>query len=748
MLFKKFKPSNMVLSSIYMYIMIPVIVILLFVILLSVYLKGTYTDLLHSNLSTKVESLCDENEKALKALTVSVGFLEEDDVFLKTMDGGSVESDIKHSIKLIKKIKSANPSVDNVFIMDKSAERVYSCDGVFEKEEYFKNEYNYSDYSMSYWDNYKAPFSEKRILAPSPVNIKGENRDIIPIVFTRVGSKHVTNLLVINVSMAYIFDEFEKNDTGTNIIYAVVNKQSKEMFCENADFRQKIDNDLWRKTSTSGVTQFDYTINGQKFSVISYSPTSTILGYMYMALIPSSEINGQVYTIWTYFVLMWIVMIVLMIVLSRFSARGLYAPIKRMMAVLPNKYVGGSENDYMTILEYIQNTKLELQTYLPIVQERLIIGFLYGTTGEDELAELLEKNNLRFNHDYFSVVLVSMKPTLEYQKMFNNVQNENIHNGILEVICSFLPDGGEIYKLHIKNDVMCIIVNVDNEVKHEDIVNQLDDFVKIIEQDKALMRVRISAGEVQMGLEGLKLSFDHAMQELSGIAASTNVIFDTAAAKRDRKVSVFDSAAETKLTNYLLKGDVDEARDYINFLISSNLENYDSESSIFNLYVRITHSLLNLMRMKKIPWEGKSIDEIDVVSEFFVMSPIQLRDVIEKMLFLFINNSVSLKIDVAEIVEYIQQHYTEELHLDTLADKYNTSSSYLSRVLKGGLGMPFLSYITKLRVEKAKELLTKTEKSITEIGEEVGFVNRIAFTRAFTAQTSVSPSHYRKIQKE
>ena len=119
----------------------------------------------------------------------------------------------------------------------------------------------------------------------------------------------------------------------------------------------------------------------------------------------------------------------------------------------------------------------------------------------------------------------------------------------------------------------------------------------------------------------------------------------------------------------------------------------------------------------------------------------------KKMLFLFTNNSVVLKLDIAEVVEYIQIHYTEELHLDTLADKYNTSSSYLSRVLKGKLGMPFLSYVTKLRVEKAKELLDKTDKSVSEIGEEVGFVNRVAFTRAFTAQTSVSPSHYRKIRK-
>lgn len=747
-MFRRLKPTNRALSRIYLYILFPIVVILPFAIMLTVYLKDTYTDFLHKQLSEKVESMCDQNETTLKTLTMSVNFLEADKVFLKTMDGGGNDEDIKHSIDLMKKIKSSNQSVDNVFIVDKGSERVYSPDGVFGAKEYFEKEYNFEEYSMSYWNNFKAPFSEKRILAPSRVQMQGEARDVIPIVFTRVGKQCTTNIIVINVSMAYIFDEFEKSENEVDINYAVVNRQSKEMFCKNADLRQRIDNDLWRKVAPSGITQFEYTINNEEFSVISYSPASSILGYMYMALIPSTAINSQVYTIWVYFILIWIVMIILMIVLSGFSARGLYAPIKRMMSVLPNKYVGKSENDYLTILDYIQHTKMELQTYLPIVQERLIIGFLYGTTSEDELAELLEKNNLRFNYDYFSVILVGMRPTLEYQKVFNNVQDENIHKGILEVVCSFLPADYEIYTLHIKNDVMCIIANVDNEAKREDIVEQLNLFMQVVEQDKDLMRLRISTGDVCMGFEGLKRSFDDAMQELNGIAASPNSMLDTSAARRDKKVCVFDSAAETKLTNYLLKGDVDEARDYINFLISSNLETYDSDTSIFNLYVRITHSILNLMRMKKIPWEGKNIDEIDVVSEFFVMSPVKLRDVIEKMLFLFTNNSVALKLDIAEVVEYIQNHYTEEMHLDTLADKYNTSSSYLSRVLKGRLGMPFLSYVTKLRVEKAKELLNKTDKSVTEIGEEVGFANRVAFTRAFTAQTSLSPSHYRKIRKD
>ena len=90
----------------------------------------------------------------------------------------------------------------------------------------------------------------------------------------------------------------------------------------------------------------------------------------------------------------------------------------------------------------------------------------------------------------------------------------------------------------------------------------------------------------------------------------------------------------------------------------------------------------------------------------------------------------------------------ESITLDELAERFNTSSKYLSNRIKQYLNMPFKDYITQLKIEKAKEYLCETNISISELYPLVGFLGRGAFTRAFKQKTGVSPSEYKKLYKD
>ncbi len=63
-------------------------------------------------------------------------------------------------------------------------------------------------------------------------------------------------------------------------------------------------------------------------------------------------------------------------------------------------------------------------------------------------------------------------------------------------------------------------------------------------------------------------------------------------------------------------------------------------------------------------------------------------------------------------------------------------------------GEKFSDYLTRIRIEKAKELLTSTDKPIQEIALEVGFNDAGYFTRRFKSyEGTTPPGHYRKIAK-
>lgn len=94
--------------------------------------------------------------------------------------------------------------------------------------------------------------------------------------------------------------------------------------------------------------------------------------------------------------------------------------------------------------------------------------------------------------------------------------------------------------------------------------------------------------------------------------------------------------------------------------------------------------------------------------------------------------------------KYIEAHYGDDLCLDDVADAAEVSVSYLSPHFKKQMGMTFLKYLTRLRVEKAKVLLEETEMQTSRIASEVGYQDSRYFGQVFKQWTGLTPSEYRK----
>jgi AraC-like DNA-binding protein len=96
-----------------------------------------------------------------------------------------------------------------------------------------------------------------------------------------------------------------------------------------------------------------------------------------------------------------------------------------------------------------------------------------------------------------------------------------------------------------------------------------------------------------------------------------------------------------------------------------------------------------------------------------------------------------------ETVDYIERHYTEELHLDEMAGRAAMSPTYFSYIFKVLKGQTFVQYVNDLRIRRALDLLRLTDKSIYEICFETGFNNISHFNRVFRKITGTSPMKYR-----
>lgn len=92
---------------------------------------------------------------------------------------------------------------------------------------------------------------------------------------------------------------------------------------------------------------------------------------------------------------------------------------------------------------------------------------------------------------------------------------------------------------------------------------------------------------------------------------------------------------------------------------------------------------------------------------------------------------------------YISLHYDKDLTLEFVASLFHLNRSYLSSAFKNRTGTSFVDYINQIRVEKAKELLVKTDKKNYQIAQAVGYENAKYFFRVFKKLEGVTPEQYR-----
>ncbi len=93
--------------------------------------------------------------------------------------------------------------------------------------------------------------------------------------------------------------------------------------------------------------------------------------------------------------------------------------------------------------------------------------------------------------------------------------------------------------------------------------------------------------------------------------------------------------------------------------------------------------------------------------------------------------------------EYILEHQTEELSLGQVAKAVNTSTFYFCKMFKKITGINFTDYLSRVRIEKSKNLLLNPNLRVSEIAFEVGFQSLTHFNRVFKKILGQSPTEYR-----
>lgn len=100
------------------------------------------------------------------------------------------------------------------------------------------------------------------------------------------------------------------------------------------------------------------------------------------------------------------------------------------------------------------------------------------------------------------------------------------------------------------------------------------------------------------------------------------------------------------------------------------------------------------------------------------------------------------------IISYINANFQKPLTIKSIANEFGYSASYVTHIFYDQLKIPFRAFLGGVRSERAKELIIKTDKSLTEIAYECGYNSLNTFCRCFKKHFGTTPSNLKKDKKK
>ena len=213
------------------------------------------------------------------------------------------------------------------------------------------------------------------------------------------------------------------------------------------------------------------------------------------------------------------------------------------------------------------------------------------------------------------------------------------------------------------------------------------------------------------------------------------------------------------------KGDVA----YVNLLVTTDFisQEIGEAKNIFDLFSFIVLQDVNNMRELSpvISFEGEERRDIDELFTAMLHEYENEKKNYEKVLryyFYVLILKLVRRLETAEkedivvgvsdkmssVIEYLTEHYHDDLSLGDIAEKFFYNTSYFSRLFKNTFGITFNKFLQDLRIKNAIGYICETDYAFEKIAEMVGYSDKKQFYNVFKKWTGKTPGQYRKEAKE
>ncbi|MFD3260382.1 helix-turn-helix domain-containing protein [Paenibacillus lentus] len=679
-------------------------------------------------------------------------FSEEDD-----NKGTAKYADISQSVRSLARIKYIDSFIDSAYIYKKKDDLIISNEGTFSASYFYDKVYRFQEYPAVFWKSHHSGNQLFSILPPSQISgsERHEDKVIIPIVQTKIAEYWSNNLYVINLNAQSIVRLLQNYKLTPGSILFIADKEGTMLSSSESDFvRNRELQAFMASLLDTSNSKNPKVYKEQKMRVITLNTNFFYNDVVMIAAVPENDIRSSLSKLEKLGTLSTIFTLFLSLILSVAFSKNLYAPIKSLV----DRLNGPRNNEFKylndeigRIMNNVQSLNQQLSYALPLANEQFLVKMLkYNYLYDDVSIDVNQQNgSFSFENDHFIITLFQFSFRKPFYHSFSESFQSDSSRTLTKLLKALLPADHPCYFLEMDAHLFCLLANVPEGTTQEIYQRYGEDIVELFRTDEDFLRVHAGIGSVSHGYKGMRQSYIEAMKALWRISPFDGKRVYTYT-DRDQEPGVMryllSRTDENRLFNLLLSDKKEEMHALLKEILDHNLSARISPSLLKELYMRFYMIGLQVLKQR-----DKELDEeTGKLYTSFILSNESLSvDQITESIFSYFDHISTLcgetsKFDVGSFKAFIDEHYYEDIHLEMLAQKYNTSAQYMSRLLKRELSMGFQEYLLDLRIRKAKELLTQSDRKISDIWEAVGFNNRNTFIRAFKGKEGITPSEYRK----
>lgn len=426
-----------------------------------------------------------------------------------------------------------------------------------------------------------------------------------------------------------------------------------------------------------------------------------------------------------------------------------------LVARLKNFFTASLSSRYQCHFNYIgeeQNSNLVMDSRINKLEKNEYLNDILRGSTYNEFLYYKKKANLNLNNSGYYIYIWDFME-IEYS---DHDLNKNIYFFVGEefvgecqaVLDSY--DGGEVF--YINPLLLCIIINDFHTLSHACKQQKLASLVSELNNvTNSKTAFRYMSGYIK-NIENIRSAYEnfHYIKTYSFFCKEAKLL-----------TQEYINSIKKETDYNLLNDCIREIKEYINYdifnerlteLIEKLFLDIIKPSLNLNLYyychTSVSSALIdkyNILYNKQLPENLPPTSLLFTSIEHSCSELIRSIDLLKSEL----SNRYTLKSAIVlQTIEYIHNHYMEDIAVNCIASQLNISNSYLSQIFKKELGTSIIKYIISYRIQKAEELLATSDDLIYNIAAKVGFFEIKHFSKTFKKITGLTPMQYKKINKK